>query len=47
MKVSREYEHKMLIKNVPNHTAFSCYILKDWNKKITAEEVKMKKYHYG
>lgn len=42
-RVSREYEHKMLIKNVPNHTAFACYILKDWNKEITAEEVKMKK----
>ena len=42
-KVSREYEHKMLIKNVPNHIAFACYILKDWNKEITAEEVKMKK----
>ena len=32
-RVSREYEHKMLIKNVPNHQAFACYILKIGIKK--------------
>lgn len=33
----------MSIKSVPNQNSFACYILKDWNQEITADEIKKKK----
>ena len=43
MKVAREYEHNLVLEVVPNHEALACYILKDWNKDVTPQEIKKQK----
>eukprot|EP01084_Bolivina_argentea_P024722 46018_1 len=43
MKVSREYEHNLMLGMVPNREALACYILKDWNDEVTPQDIKKKK----
>eukprot|EP00484_Ammonia_sp_Unknown_P030159 CAMPEP_0197028598 /NCGR_PEP_ID=MMETSP1384-20130603/8245_1 /TAXON_ID=29189 /ORGANISM="Ammonia sp." /LENGTH=1787 /DNA_ID=CAMNT_0042457619 /DNA_START=164 /DNA_END=5527 /DNA_ORIENTATION=+ len=43
MKVTREYDHNLMLGMVPNREALACYILKDWNEEVTPEEIKKKK----
>ena len=42
-KIVREYEHKFHLCTVPNNKPIACYILKDWNKEVTNEEINKKK----
>eukprot|EP01084_Bolivina_argentea_P087568 158159_1 len=43
MKVAREYEHNLMLGMVSNREALACYILKDWNKIVTPDDIKKKK----
>eukprot|EP01084_Bolivina_argentea_P261282 441474_1 len=43
MKVAQEYTHDIILGDISHREAIACYILKDWNKEFTAQEIKDRK----